>query len=654
MRSHAQVEPLGIQKPTKKSRYWNITFKECLTLLIGTAIPVAIGIYAAVTNEQTQKSAKRAEDKQQSIAAERRMFELNETAERRIFDLKEAAERRAFDLKQAAEVYQQQLYKNFLDAMYTLHRDGELNDSADPWPFANAHYRGVHREFDAIRKAQALIFLKEKKLIGRENCTTGCEPKLVKDIIRLNGLGFDNLNLSSETGNLSRLDLSCVVFDRISMINSIFSYANLNGVIFRNSRLNGATFRDSSLNCSKIIDTELHGTNFYNSNLNDALFNNVDLSTAVLTQTQIQGAHFENVILPNGTRISSTTTMTSIITEERKTTEATTEATTEIKTTEATTIKITRVMLNISVNATWSKNGTTIAGGNESGGATNQLNVPHGLSVDDDQTVFVADTWNHRIIQWKQGATDGQVVAGGNGQGNRLDQLNVPTDVLIDKETDSLIICDQYNRRVVRWSRRNGTTQGEILITNIGCWGLAMDDQKYLYSTNGDKYEVRQYRIGDGNETLVDGGNGTIVAGGYGNGSGLNQIHGLTYICVDQQQNIYVAEGGNCRVTKWMKDAKEGVVVAGGQGYGSAPTQLGTPRGIFVDALGTLYVVDLNYDRVSRWPQGVKQSTVIAGGNGQGAGENQLYWPTGLSFDQHGNLYVADRKNHRIQRFSLE
>ncbi|CAF4230252.1 unnamed protein product, partial [Rotaria sordida] len=87
------------------------------------------------------------------------------------------------------------------------------------------------------------------------------------------------------------------------------------------------------------------------------------------------------------------------------------------------------------------------------------------------------------------GDTNGQVVAGGNGYGNRLDQLMGPTDVLIDKETDSLIICDQQNRRVVRWSRSSGTTQGEILLNNVGCWGLAMDDQRYLYISDDEKHE---------------------------------------------------------------------------------------------------------------------------------------------------------------------
>ncbi|CAF4725014.1 unnamed protein product, partial [Rotaria socialis] len=80
-------------------------------------------------------------------------------------------------------------------------------------------------------------------------------------------------------------------------------------------------------------------------------------------------------------------------------------------------------------------------------------------------------------MQWKNGdTTNGQVVAGGKGAGNGLHQLDRPSDVLIDKETDSLVICDRWNRRVVRWPRRSGTTQGEILIDNIDCCELAMDD----------------------------------------------------------------------------------------------------------------------------------------------------------------------------------
>ncbi|CAF1151010.1 unnamed protein product [Rotaria magnacalcarata] len=305
------------------------------------------------------------------------------------------------------------------------------------------------------------------------------------------------------------------------------------------------------------------------------------------------------------------------------------------------------LLVNIPANATWTQRGVTVAGGKGKRGATNQLDGPHGLFVDDDQTVVVADTWNNHIMQWKNGdTTNGQVAAGGNGEGNGLHQLNGPTDVLIDKETDSLIICDHGNQRVVRWSRRSGTTQGEILIDNIKCCGLAMDEQRYLYVSDGWKSEVRRYQLGERN--------GTLVAGGNGQGDGLNQLNSPGYLFVDRQQNVYVPDWNNNRVMKWNKGAKEGIVVAGGQGAGSALTQLSNPSGLFVDTLGTLYVADTSNHRVMRWSQGATQGTVIAGGNGKGAEAKQLNGPIGLSFDRHGNLYVVGRLNDRVQRFSIE
>ena len=108
-------------------------------------------------------------------------------------------------------------------------------------------------------------------------------------------------------------------------------------------------------------------------------------------------------------------------------------------------------MLTLPSNARWSQHGVTAAGGNGCGNAVNQLHSPCGLDIDNDnQSIVIADSWNHRIVEWKMGASHGKVIAGGQGQGNRLDQLNYPTDVLIDKETNSLFIADRRNRRVVR------------------------------------------------------------------------------------------------------------------------------------------------------------------------------------------------------------
>ena len=185
-------------------------------------------------------------------------------------------------------------------------------------------------------------------------------------------------------------------------------------------------------------------------------------------------------------------------------------------------------MLTLPTNARWSQNGVTVAGGNGDGNALNQLNYPCGLDIDDDnQSIVVADFWNHRIVEWKIGASHGKVIAGGEGQGNGLDQLYGPTDVLIDKETNSLFIADRRNRRILRWSRRHDTTQCEVIIDNVSCTGLAIDHQRYLYVSDVGKHEVRRYTIGEKN--------GIVVAGGNGRGNQLNQLNCPTCLFVDEE-----------------------------------------------------------------------------------------------------------------------
>ncbi|CAF4680078.1 unnamed protein product, partial [Rotaria sp. Silwood2] len=303
------------------------------------------------------------------------------------------------------------------------------------------------------------------------------------------------------------------------------------------------------------------------------------------------------------------------------------------------------VSIDIHPNARWQQNGITVAGGNRQGNGINQLSYPWGLYVDDDQSVYVADTWYHRIVEWKWSATNGQVVAGGNGQGCGTHHLYSPTDFIVDKERDSLIICDNSNGRVVRWPRRNGTS-GETIISNIAFWGLTMDENGSLYVTDVGKDEVRRYRRGESQET--------VVAGGNVSGNRLDQLYSPAYVLVDRDHSVYVSDGGNHRVMKWVEGAKQGFAVGGGQEQGNGLTQLYYPEGVIVDQLGTVYVADRWNDRIMRWPKGATQENVIVGGNGRGGQSNQLNHPMGLSFDRHGNLYVVDNGNHRVQQFNID
>ncbi|CAF3719407.1 unnamed protein product [Rotaria sp. Silwood1] len=236
----------------------------------------------------------------------------------------------------------------------------------------------------------------------------------------------------------------------------------------------------------------------------------------------------------------------------------------------------------------------------------------------------------------------GQVVAGGHGEGSRANQLNNPTDVIVDNE--SLIICDYDNRQLVRWPRQGGTS-GEMIISNIDCSRLTMDDQRFLYISDYKKHVVRRWQVGENRWT--------VVAGGNGQGSRFDQLNWPMYIFVDQDHSVYVSDFDNDRVMKWVEGAKVGIVVAGGRGKGNALVQLNGPRGVVVDQLGTVYVADEENHRIMRWLKEATEGSVLVGGNGKGDQANQLHYPNGLSFDRHGNLYVADSFNHRVQKFQL-
>ncbi|CAF5171142.1 unnamed protein product, partial [Rotaria sp. Silwood1] len=113
------------------------------------------------------------------------------------------------------------------------------------------------------------------------------------------------------------------------------------------------------------------------------------------------------------------------------------------------------------------------------------------------------------------------------------------------------------------WPRRNGTS-GETIISNIYCWGLTMDENGSLYVTDVGKHEVRRYRKGESQ--------GTVVAGGNGYGNRLDQLSRPRYVFVDRDHSVYVSDWDNHRVMKWMEGAKQGIVVAGGQGTGNGLT----------------------------------------------------------------------------------
>jgi hypothetical protein len=244
--------------------------------------------------------------------------------------------------------------------------------------------------------------------------------------------------------------------------------------------------------------------------------------------------------------------------------------------------------------------GTTVAGGNGSGSAANQLFYPEGVFVDASGNIYVADANNFRIQKWAPGATSGTTVAGGNGGGSAANQFFWPRGVFLDA-SGNIYVAD-HNHRIQKWAP--GATSG------------------------------------------------TTVAGGNGQGSAANQLLYPRGVFVDATGNIYVADEQNHRIQKWAPGATSGTTVAGGNGQGSAANQLGYPRRLFLDATGNIYVADQGNDRIQKWAPGATTGTTVAGGNGQGSAAYQFNSPYGVFVDASGNIYVADQFNHRIQKWA--
>jgi hypothetical protein len=107
-----------------------------------------------------------------------------------------------------------------------------------------------------------------------------------------------------------------------------------------------------------------------------------------------------------------------------------------------------------SLNGTWPCNGTTVAGGNGAGSASNQLNQPTYIRLSNKTgAMYIADYANHRIQRWQQGATSGVTIAGspyGHG-GSNATTLYYPIGLAINANETQMYVTDTNNRRIQRF-----------------------------------------------------------------------------------------------------------------------------------------------------------------------------------------------------------
>ena len=251
--------------------------------------------------------------------------------------------------------------------------------------------------------------------------------------------------------------------------------------------------------------------------------------------------------------------------------------------------------------------GVTVAGyGNGTpGNAFDALRNPWGLVVDVNDSFYVADSSNARVMKISRESLVGSVVAGTGVWGSSVFRLNTPSGLAVDANSN-IYVNDNFNYRVMLW--RKNFSSGIVLV-----------------------------------------GNGVL-------GSSANTFGQSIGLVVDSQGNIYVSDKTNHRVMKWAPNATLGILVAGVSGvFGTDNQHLYNPYGLYLDEPNSyLYIADFSNHRIQRYRLDITANgTTVAGGNGMGTGTEQLNNPYGVCVSKKtGDIYIADNQNHRVQRWS--
>lgn len=342
---------------------------------------------------------------------------------------------------------------------------------------------------------------------------------------------------------------------------------------------------------------------------------------------------------------------------------------------------------------------TTVAGNGtkgysgDGGDATGaQLDYPSGVAIDNNGTLYIADSGNYRVRKVDTSGLLTTVAGNGSfghsGDGGEATNASLvgPANVTIDNHgnlyiADSFNIASTFNIDLGIWDLvlgqiRKVDSMGVITTVTIGSFpfipiSITIDNHGNLYIADSAANPFVSHRICKVDTTNIC----TTVAGinngadnwGYSGDGGIATKARLNYpngVAIDNSGNLYIADTDNHRIRKVDTTgiittvAGNGTMGYNGDGEAATHARLARPTSVAIDNIGNLYIADTGNHRIRKvYPAGI--ITTVAGngtagysGDGGEATNAQLNNPAGVTLDSYGNLYIADRNNHRIRKVS--
>jgi DNA-binding beta-propeller fold protein YncE len=267
------------------------------------------------------------------------------------------------------------------------------------------------------------------------------------------------------------------------------------------------------------------------------------------------------------------------------------------------------------------------------------LQGPIGVAVAGNNHLWVADTFNNRLVEYDE---HGILVFVLGTSGSAPGQFNHPADLAFS-EDGRMFVADQNNHRIqVYGAKRVYQSQWGGLGSGNGQFKYASSvavSNGTVYVTDRDNSRIQMFDL-----------NGVYMGQFGSKGSGPGQFDKPQQLAFDPQGNVYVVDSNNHRVQEFTSS---GTFLGQFGIQGSGPGQLYNPYGIAIDGAGYIYIADHYNNRVQKLnPDGSHLATWGPPGAGDDFGN--FYLPSGMELDSDGNLYVADFSNERVQKFTSE